>query len=285
MYSLTEVQLEKIREEVNQQNIHVGHLQNDMIDHLACEIESRIWSGASFEIAFKEVMKEIGSESMQNIQKETLYLIDKNYRIMKNLMKWVGVGSMAIITFGTMFKITHTPGADIMITAGFILLGLVFFPAALIVIRKESKHTQLQWLYLAAALGGILLMMGILLKLEHWPFSIYMMTIGYLLLNCLFLPIMLYSLLSITQEKNMRWIYIIGAVSIFFASIGFIFKLNHLPGALIFLLLGSVGLTSIFLPAYTYRLFKDKDRLQTSYIFLCTGILYFALFNLLLAVN
>ena len=83
----------------------------------------------------------------------------------------------------------------------------------------------------------------------------------------------------------MRWIYIIGAVSIFFASIGFIFKLNHLPGALIFLLLGSVGLTSIFLPAYTYRLFKDKDRLQTSYIFLCTGILYFALFNLLLAVN
>ncbi len=285
MYCLNETQIRLIRQEVIRQEISLGHLADDLIDHICCEIENRMTHPRDFEPVSREILQEIGHNGLQKIQFDTLYLIDKNYRLMKNIMKITGLVSMAFIAFGSLFKILHYPGANILFILGFTVLGLVFFPSALLVMKKESNHQSHTMMYGAALLGGIALMAGTLFRILHWPESTTIMTAGYIMLTVVFLPLLLVNLFHETEESNLRYAYVFGAGSLFVSTIGFMLKLNHMPGAAILLVLGSVGLTSVFLPWYSYLVYMKKGRFVNSFLFLCTGVLYFILFNLLLSVS
>jgi len=285
MYSLNESQIRLIRQEVSRQEVSLGHLADDLIDHICCEIEYRMANPRDFDLVYRDILSEIGHTGLQKIQFDTLYLIDKNYRLMKNTMKIAGVVSMAFIAFGSLFKIMHYPGANILFIAGFSVLGLAFFPSALLIMKKESNHQSHTMMYGAALLGGIALMAGILFRVMHWPESTTIMTAGYIMLTVVFLPLLLVNLFHETEDSNLRYAYAFGAGSLFISTIGFILKLNHMPGAAVLLLLGSVGLTTVFLPWYSHLMYLKKGRFENSFLFLCTGVMYFILFNLLLSVS
>jgi uncharacterized membrane protein len=283
MYQLSEDQIALIKREVIKQDIHLKHLATDLLDHLCCEIEEQIWQGKKFSEAYNNVMKIIGNEGLKQIQLDTLYLTDKKYRTMKNTVKIAGVVSMAMITTGSLFKIQHWPGANILFIVGFLILGGVYFPSSIMSFKKESTKPEPYLTYSSALIGGLAVIFATMLKVMHWPGANLLFLSGYILLGMVFIPLMLKELLKNAETSFLRLTYWIGAISLFMCLAGSLFKLNHYPGAIVFLFAGSIGLTTIFLPLYTYDISSRSPRIKPSYIFMSFGIVYFHLFNLLLS--
>jgi hypothetical protein len=285
MDSLNQNLVDLVRREVDRQDIHFSHLADEMVDHISCEIEYLLIQGSTFQDAYSKVMGIIGPDGLQELQKETLYMIDKKYRFMKNSMKITGVAGMALLAFGALFKIQHFPGGDILFVAGFFLLGALFFPVSILVLQKESKQLERPLIYVSALIGGLALIFAIMLKVMHWPGANPLCFLGYAMLGLLFLPLLLFRQLKNTMDKHLWYIYILGAVSLFFCLAGTCFKFNHFPGAYILLLAGSLGFTALFFPLYALKEFKGFHKVEPRFIFMCIGIVYFNLFNLLLAYN
>ena len=111
MCLLTNEQVAIVTDDVKNEGINYSHLMIDLIDHVCCDVEERMNHGISFTQAYELVKKELGIRGLRHIQQDTLMLIDKNYRIMKNSMKAIGVISLALMAFGALFKIMHWPFA------------------------------------------------------------------------------------------------------------------------------------------------------------------------------
>ncbi len=285
MPELTNANIEVIIREVSDANITFSHLREELIDHICCEVENIMQQGFSFQDAFDNAKKMIGNKGLKKIQEDTLLLIDKKYRLMKKTMKIIGWISMSMITVGALFKIQHWPGAGILLVFGFLFLGAIFFPSALWVMKKESKLKGNLFIYLISIIGGIIFIFGILFKVQHYPGSALLLIIGFLSIGLVLIPAILISKLRDAQTKNLHLVYIIGAVSLIFFLIGVLFKFQHWPGALPCLIIGSIGITTVFLPLYTWKVYRNSESIKAGFLFLCVGIVFFNMFNLLLALN
>jgi integral membrane sensor domain MASE1 len=191
MYSLDKKQVEIIVADVQLAAITLSHLADDLVDHICCEVESLVAQGNSFEQAYEVVKKQSGIEVLQKIQDNTKFLIDKNYRLMKTTMKITGNISLAMLGIGTIFKIMHWAGASVLLVIGFFVLCAIFFPIAVHTNYKKSDKKQNLFLHIAILIGGIFFMSGVLFKIMHWPGAALLLLIGYLVLLCLYLPILL----------------------------------------------------------------------------------------------
>jgi hypothetical protein len=128
MFELTHKHLDLITADVSRADISYSHLKYDLIDHICCDLEKEMSEGLPFEKAYAMVKKRIGIRGLQQIQEDTLLLIDKKYRIMKNTMKTSGVIATILMAFGSLFKIEHWPGASIMLVLGFFFALCCFSP-------------------------------------------------------------------------------------------------------------------------------------------------------------
>jgi len=285
MQDLKAAQIEIIVEEVSKDGITFSHLRDELIDHICCQVEAAMRQGLSFEAAFEKTKALIGNKGLKKIQEDTILLIDKKYRIMKKTMKTIGLVSLVLMTVGALFKIQHWPGASILLTLGFFLLGAVFFPSALWVMKKESKLKGSLFIYIISILGGIAFIFGFLFKIQHWPGAGILLVFGFSTLGFLLIPAILISKLRDGQAKNLHVTYIISAVSLIFYLFGDLFKIQHWPGAGILLILGAIGLTTVFFPMYVSKVYQKAESIKASFLFLCVGIVFFNMFNLLLAMN
>jgi hypothetical protein len=285
MQDLTVANIEIIIEEVSRAGITLSHLRDELIDHLCCQVEDEMQTGLTFDKAFEKVKSILGNKGLRKVQEDTLFLIDKKYRIMKKTMKIFGMVSMSLIALGAIFKIQHWPGAGIMLIVGFLLLITVFFPSALWVMKKESKLKGIFFIYLISIIGGIFLMCGFLFKLQHYPGSGILMLLGYSILALILVPAILIALLRDEKSKNLQASFIIGAISLMFYLFGQLFKIQHYAGANVLLIAGAIGLTTIFLPVYAYKVFKNSENVKAGFIYLCFGIFFFNFFSFMLSMN
>ena len=283
MQNLTLANIEIISEEVSGAGITLSHLRDELIDHLCCQVEDEMQTGLTFDMAFEKVKSILGHKGLRKVQEDTLFLIDKKYRIMKKTMKIFGTVSMSLMALGAIFKIQHWAGAGPMLVLGFFFLITVFFPSALWVMKKESKLKGTFFIYLISIIGGIFLMTGFLLKIQHYPGSGILMVLGYSILALILIPSILIALLRDENSKNLRVAYIIGAISMIFYLLGQLFKLQHYPGASVLLIAGALGLTTIFLPVYAYKTFKNSENVKAGFIYLCFGIFFFNIFSFMLS--
>ena len=83
MNELSIANIEFIKREVSKSGITFSHLIDDLIDHVCCDTEYEMSNGLPFEKAYDSVKQKIGMEGLEHIQYDTLYLINKKYRIMK----------------------------------------------------------------------------------------------------------------------------------------------------------------------------------------------------------
>lgn len=285
MQDLTAANIEIIVQEVARAGITFSHLREELVDHICCEIETAMQHGLSFENAFEKIKGTLKSKGLKQIQEDTLLLIDKKYRLMKNFMKIFGLVSMVMITVGALFKIQHWPGAGILLTTGFFLLGTLFFPSALWIMKKESKLKGSLFIYIISIIGGIVFIFGILFKIQHYPGAGILLIAGFTSMGLILIPSILISKLRDENARHLRSAYIIGAISLIFYLFGDLFKIMHWPGASILLILGAIGITTIFLPIYVYKVYSKAETIKAGFLFLCIGIVFFNMFNLLLAIN
>ena len=284
MAELTIEQIENVNEIVSNSDITYSHLPDDLIDHVCCDIESEMSVGLSFNKALERVQCKFGDLGLQKIQEDTILLIDQKYRFMKTTMKIFGNVSLALIGLGTIFKILHWPGASIGLTLGFLLLGLVFYPATISASYRKNGRKYL-FLHILAIIGGVALMFGILFKIQHWPGASILLTSGWGILLIIFLPIWLIIYTIKSNNKKETRIYSLGVLGVIIFELSALFKIQHWPGAVIMLIIGAILITSVFLPFYAANLYKKTDFINGRFIYVVIGISLFVLFGALISIN
>lgn len=285
MYELTYLNIEFLKKEVSKSGITFSHLQDDLIDHVCCDIECTMKQGIPFEKAYEMVKQKIGIGRLERIQEETLLLIDKNYRVMKTTMKIFGVISPIILAFGTLFKIEHWNGAGIMLVLGFFLLTFIFLPSAIYVNYKEVSNKSKKWTHIFGFLGSFFLATSFLFKLMHWPGTAIVLIIGIVLVCLVFLPAQLINKLRSGDHKVPKYVYILAFIGFIIHLTGFTFKVQHWPGANLLFFVGSLLLIFIALPVYIYKLYKDETYVAGSFIFLVIVTVWYIFPTTLLALN
>lgn len=285
MQSLNKKQLEIIISDVENARITFSHLADELVDHICCEVEQLISDGKSFDEAYEIVKQQTGIKVLQKIQENTHYLIDKNYRRMKMTMKITGNISLAILGMATVMKIFHWPFSSILLMLGFAVLCFIFFPSAIYTNYKEVKVKESKTLHLSVLIGGILFMVGVLFKVLHLAGAANLLLSGWLILLFIFLPILLYVKLHESNSIRDKSIVIVGILGLIIFELSTMFKIFHLKGAMMLMIVGSILLVTIFLPMFSYSKFKEVGRITGQYIFLLITTMFFILLSILLALN
>ena len=135
---------------------------------------------------------------------------------MNNKIYYLGIISVFIVLIGSLFKISHWPGAGIIFSVGNLFFCLVFLPPALISSFRSESSKKLHWLYFTAFVSIIFDFAGALFKVMHWPGASIVITIGIPLPFVTFLP------LYIIYNRNDKQINYnnVTAVLFFFAYMG-----------------------------------------------------------------
>lgn len=204
---------------------------------------------------------------------------------MKTSMKIFGNISLALIMFGTVFKIMHWPGAGIILTGGFAFICAIFFPMAIYVNYKKVSQQKNLLLHIVMLISGITFMLGVIFKIQLWPFGSVLLLTGYMLLICLVLPLFLIDKVRSASNKKDQWIYVLGFISLIIFATSSMFKFFHWPGAAILMIVGAFLLVSIFLPLYTWRSIQQEGRITGQFIYIIIAAMFLVMFTSLLAIN
>lgn len=158
---------------------------------------------------------------------------------------------MLIILAGCMFKVSHWPGAGVILTLGFFVFTLVFMPFALIKSYRADKDKSLFALYVIAYFCVFVNCVGALFKIQHWPGAgFFMLSIP--LPFVLFLPVYL---AHIRKSKQLNYNNLL-LVLFFFAYFAVI-------TALLSLNVGKNVLDEYIVAAYNQEQSADLNRKQS----------------------
>src|SRR5664280_812750 len=265
--------IDQISHDIRRQEITFSHLLEDLIDHVCCDVENEMQSGLNFAEAYQRVKKKMGLRRLKEIQEETLYAVDTKYRFMKNTMKISGVAGTVLFGFAALFKIQHWPGAGQMMTLGAMVLAFVFLPSALGVLWKETHNRKRLFLFISAFFAGMLLILGTLFKIQHWPMAGTILTLAALSGILFFIPALALSRLSDQENKAKSPAYILGATGIVLFAAGMLFKMQHWPLATLFIILGIILLVFLAMPMFTWLTWKEESHISSMFIFMVIGFI------------
>ena len=270
--SLNGKQVSIIESDIKNAGLIISVLQEELIDHVCCEVEALMTGGKDFTEAYAIVKINVNLGTLQSIEKNTLLLIDKKYALMKTFMKISSNISLVFIAIGTLMKIYGLEGANIILVLGFAVLCIVFIPSLIYSFRKE--HVNKFLFKISALTGSIAFACGILFKVMSWTGANILLIISYFLILAISLPALLIDISKNSPDDTTRRLNTFGVLSLMVFVLSTMFKMFQLPGALILMITGAVMLVSIYLPAITYREFKKSGIITGRFIFLIILSIY-----------
>lgn len=282
---LTINQISEIEADVRNENIYFSHLNYDLVDHICCEIEDLMHHGDDFPNAYLKVKSRIGYKGLKQIQNDTFYLIFKTYRKMKKIMKISGFVAPVLLSLGSIFKIMHWPGAGVIILLGFITLCLIFLPASVYVLYKETNNKKSVTLYISSLMAAFALSISVLFKIMHWPGAGMLAILGIAIAILVIIPIILKNEAQKEIHKLEKTGITIAIGAIAFVLIAYLFKTQHWPGAAVLLIASNIVLFLIALPIYTLGLIKTTNRITGKFIFTIIGSAWLILTLNLISIN
>jgi len=199
-YKLSRNEIDFIKDDVKKSEISFTHLEEELIDHLCCMVEELMHDGCSFDLAFQNVKKEVGMDSLKAIEIQTIILINKKFHAMKRTMKISGIIGLSAIVVSSLLKIMHWPGAGILLTIGFATLLLAYLPALSLTLKKEKILKRKMQLSYFGIITAFVLLLSFLFGLMHWPYGDYIKFISWILM--LVFLIMLYNNVMKSEENR-----------------------------------------------------------------------------------
>ncbi|MEA3461144.1 MAG: hypothetical protein U9R49_04630 [Bacteroidota bacterium] len=193
MADLSDKEIEILNREIEKQGLTYTQLQKELLDHLCCDIEAKMDEGLEFLKAFEEVRSRLENNRIQEIQEETLLLINQKYRMMKKFMYILGTIAPSLLIIGAFFKLQHWPGASVLIVLGSFLLGAVYLPVFSMVSIRDTRNKEKQvnkTLYVAGTITGFIFITGVLFKIMHWPGANVALTASVILVVAVFIPVL-----------------------------------------------------------------------------------------------
>jgi hypothetical protein len=123
---------------------------------------------------------------------------------MKTTTTILGITGASLTALGTIFKFLHWPGASIMITVG--ATALVIYMLFYIFVQGKVVNGVIEKSFITLmGLTGILMALGFMFKMQHWPGSGVLITI-FVVLSIL---LIILSLIRALNEKaeDLRYKY------------------------------------------------------------------------------
>ncbi len=284
-YILNISNIEFIKKEIGGSGLTYSHLMDELIDHVCCDVEYEMQNGKPFAKAYEVVKNKIGIEGLERIQHETLYLIDKKYRIMKKTMKISGLIAPILLSFASLFKMQHWPGAGVLLVLGFLLLSFVFLPSAIYVNYKEVSNRTKKWTHVVGFLGTFFISVGFLFKIQHWPGAGIAITVGILMICLLFLPMVLRNRLKSEHDSVPKFIYLIAFAGFMIYLIADLFRIMHWPFATILFFAGFVLLVFVAFPLYAYHTYKNHSTISNGFVFTVIVLVWFIIPTTLISLS
>ncbi len=277
--------IDQISHDIASEEISFSHLLEDLIDHVCCDVEYEMKNGAEFADAYQMVKQKMGKRRLKEIQEETLFLVDTKYRNMKNTMKISGIAGTILFGLAASFKIQHWPLAGVMMFFGALILAFIFLPSALNVLWKETHNRKRLFLVISAFCAGMLLIIGTLFKIQHWPFAGAILTLAAISGILFFIPALALSRLSDHGNKAKQPAYIMGAAGIVFFVAGLLFKIQHWPLASLFIIVGIILLFFLSFPLFTWLTWKEENHISSMFIYMVIGSLLIIIPGAMITLN
>ena len=222
MAELTEKEIQALNRLIELEGLTYTELQQELLDHLCCDVEAEMEEGLEFVKALEKVRQGVGKDRIRQIQEETLLLINQKYRIMKKFMYVLGMIAPSLLIAGTIFKIQHWPGAGVMITLSLFMLGAIYLPVFVMVkirdTRKKGKKLNMP-MYIFGLIAGIVFIAGAMFKIQHWPGANVMIMLSGIVTVAVFIPILVVQALKDKENQVQNFTILIFVLS--FAAITF----------------------------------------------------------------
>jgi len=194
---LSEEQIEKIRNIIDQSAISSDLLRDDVLDHLCCVMEYKIAHGRPFEVALPEAFNELAPDGLDEIQRETVFLLNSTKIIlMKKVMYSIGLISTMAMSLGWLFRILHWPGGFELVNYGFLAFSLLFVPMLAINQFKVSINKALseKLRIILGLVSGIITCVAVLFKVLHYPGADSLLLTGAMIFIFGFLPFLFFTM-------------------------------------------------------------------------------------------
>ena len=107
----------------------------------------------------------------------------------------LGFLSSFFVGMGFFFKTMHWPGATVLLFSGFATLLVTLLSTLVYFAKFLPRKPYSFWLRTGAGLASLMLIsIGFMFKIMHWPGAGIMYTLGTLVFNIMFLPLFFYYL-------------------------------------------------------------------------------------------
>ena len=74
--------IERIQSDLLGQGLTYTRLREDILDHVCCMVEKEMIEGSDFESSYNRVISSIGDGTLNNIQHQTILMLDKKFQKM-----------------------------------------------------------------------------------------------------------------------------------------------------------------------------------------------------------
>ena len=201
---MTDEQIEFLEKEINESSITERSLREDLLDHMCCLIEIEMNRGLEFEKAYQKAYLQTTPNGYDEIQRETVFLLNKNKIItMKRLTFITGFFFSITLTAGFYFKVMHLPGAGLLMALGLAGFLFIFFPLILI---NQYKYLINQVLterlrLIFGLLSLFLIPLGTVMKFLHLPGAAVLLGVGAIIFGFGFLPFLFFRMYKRSIEQ------------------------------------------------------------------------------------
>ncbi len=186
---MEEQQYKELSELVSR-DISIEKLRLEVYDHICSCIEYLMEQGEDYESAKQSALSELAPKGLHHIEQETFILLTlTNSFIMKKLMYFCGLFATLFILTGFVVRWMHWPGATAFMFMGnsFLFLTMLFSASNLIMNRKKLSSLQIAQSGIGI-LSGILISVGTLFKIFHFPTANIQVMMGMCLLIAIVVP-------------------------------------------------------------------------------------------------
>ena len=170
---LTAPQRIKLRISLQQQGLTFNPLLDEMVDHVACDIEKQMEQGQSFEDALQRVIHHIPKDQLQTIQREAMETIRKRFILSRGLT----FATAALFFISILFKLMHLQFTDELLLISFGCMATALLVSTFSGIY--SNHDKKGALRILGVVSGIILsLVGYSFKMLHLPGADQLIVLG-----------------------------------------------------------------------------------------------------------
>ena len=142
-----------------------------------------------------------------------------------------------------------------------------------------------QKLYILGVVTVLIIFIGILFKVNHWPAAGFMLTIGLITLVLVFLPMALLNHYKGVGNRQNLLLHIVTWLTCFVVFTGMLFKIMHWPGAGVLMSIAIPFPYIAFLPVFLITTTKNKSFNIYNTVFILLLLAVNSVFSALLALN